>query len=177
MSDSGEWGRRRKRSLWINFFEEFNRIEAMMDEMMRRAFEVPLKEAKMMRPYVYGFSVSIGPDGKPVAQEFGNIQPSRLEPRLREEREPLVDIFREKDEIAIVADLPGVEKEDIKLYATEKALTISVGTPQRRYFKELELPEIVDPTSGKATYKNGVLEVRLKKTKLMKIKGENVQVR
>jgi len=172
------WERRkRRRSPWFDFFEDFDRMEEMMDEMMRRAFETPMvKGEKVLGPYVYGFSISTGPDGKPVIREFGNVQPGRLGPERREEREPLVDIIREKEEVRVVAELPGVEKSDIKLHAAENTLTVSVDTPQRKYFKELELPDNVDPRSAKATYKNGVLEVKLKKTKALKLRGEIVPV-
>jgi HSP20 family protein len=100
-------------------------------------------------------------------------------PRLdiREEREPLVDIITTDDEVKICAELPGVEKKDIKLHGTEDTLTISVDTPERKYYKELELPGKVDPKSAKTRYKNGVLEVTLKKTKeKKKPKGQPIKI-
>ena len=170
------WERRKKRSPWFDIFEEFNRIEEMMNEMMRRIFEAPPEGAKAFKPYVYGFSVSTGPDGEPVIQQFGNVQLSRLGPKIREEREPLIDIMNQKDVIVVVAELPGVEKSDIDLKATESKLTISVEKEQRKYFKELDLPESVDPKSAKARYKNGVLEVRLKKAKAVTARSAAIKV-
>ncbi len=61
-------------------------------------------------------------------------------PQVKEEREPLVDIVETNEDVHVVAELPGVEKTDIKLYGTEDSLTISVDTPQYKYFKEVELP-------------------------------------
>ena len=59
----------------------------------------------------------------------------------------------------------------------EDTLTISVDMPQRKYYKELEMPENVDPKSAKTNYKNGVLEVTLKKTKAKKKpKGEPIEI-
>ena len=84
---------------------------------------------------------------------------------IREEREPLVDVMETDDEVKVIAELPGVEKKDIKLYGTEDTLTISVDTAERKYYKKVELPSAVDAKSAKASYKNGVLEVRLKKKK------------
>lgn len=133
--------------------------------MTRRTFEALSKESKVYGPYVYGFSMSIGPDGKPVIREFGNIQQSRLGPKVREEREPLVDIMEENKDVVVVAELPGVDRDDIGLHATEDHLTISVDTPKRKYRKELMLPASIDPKSARASYKNGVLEVRLKKAR------------
>jgi len=170
------WWRKKKRP-WFDVFDEFDRLEKMMDEMMHRAFETPLGETKFRRqPYVYGFSMSIGPDGKPVIQEFGNVQQSQRGPKIREEREPLVDIMEEDKEVIIVAELPGVEKDEINLHATEDHLTISVDTPERKYHKETTLPAKVDSKSAQASYKNGVLEVRLKKLEEKAVKGERISL-
>ena len=65
--------------------------------------------------------------------------------------------------VKVIAEVPGVDKNDINLNASERKLIISVDTPQRKYYKEVDLPTEVDPQSAKATYKNGVLEVVLKK--------------
>jgi len=170
------WWRRRKKSPWFDIYDEFDRLEEMMDEMMRRAFEMPSKEAKFHRPYVYGFSMSVGPDGKPVIREFGNVQSSQRGPRIREEREPLVDVMEEDKDVVILAELPGVEKNDITLHATEDHLTISVDTAEQKYHKELTLPTLVDPESAQASYKNGVLEIRLKKSVEKAAKGERIFV-
>jgi HSP20 family protein len=128
-------------------------------------------------PFVYGYSVKIGPDGKPEIREFGNVKPSRFGPRVKEEREPLVDIIETDGEIHIVAELPGVEKNDIKLHGTEDMLTVSVDTPQRKYYKEITLPAKVKVKETKTQYKNGVLEVTLPKIKEeKKPKGEPIGI-
>ena len=57
------------------------------------------------------------------------------------------------------SELRGVEKTDIKLHGTDDSLTISVDTPQSKYYKEVELPSKVRIKEAKSTYKNGVLEV------------------
>ncbi len=85
-------------------------------------------------------------------------------PLVKEEREPLVDVLQEGNEVVVVTELPGVEKDDIKLESTDRALKIAVEAAKRRYFKEMELPHLVDPRTAKATYKNGVLEVRFTKS-------------
>ena len=170
------WRRRRKKRPWFDVFDEFDRLEEMMDEMMRRAFETPSRGAKFRRPYVYGFSMSVGPDGKPVIREFGNVQPSQRGPKIREEREPLVDVMEENKDVVIVAELPGVEGDDINLHATEDHLMISVDTPERKYHKELTLPAVVDSKSAQASYKNGVLEVRLKKLVEKAVSEERISV-
>lgn len=178
MSDKWWKSRRKKRPYhWFDIFGDFDRFEEMIEEMMRRALETPSEGLRGYRPYVYGFSMSIGPDGKPIVREFGNVQKSRLGPQLREEREPLVDIMEEDQDVVIVAELPGVEKDDINLHTTEERLTISVDTHHRKYHKDLSLPTRVDHKSAKASYKNGVLEVRLRKLGQKKAKGGKIRIR
>ncbi|MEM2915588.1 MAG: archaeal heat shock protein Hsp20, partial [Candidatus Bathyarchaeia archaeon] len=128
-----------------------------------------------------GYSITIGPDGKPQIREFGNMKPEigPGRPRIdfKEEREPLVDVIKTDGEIKVIAELPGVEKGDIRLHGTENTLTISVDTPQRKYYKEVELPAIVEPKQAKSSYKNGVLEVTLpKKREEEKPKGERIEI-
>ncbi|PUA34422.1 MAG: hypothetical protein B9J98_00195 [Candidatus Terraquivivens tikiterensis] len=132
---------------------------------------------RIFGPFVYGYSITIGPDGKPIIREFGNVRPrlGRRPLELRSEREPLVDVIPEEDVIRVVAELPGVDKNDIQLNVTEKVLTIKVDTPERKYYKEVELPEEVESEGARATYKNGVLEVVLKKKKT-KAKGVSLKV-
>ncbi|MFH1328764.1 MAG: archaeal heat shock protein Hsp20 [Candidatus Bathyarchaeota archaeon] len=136
-------------------------------------------------PFVYGYSMTIGPDGKPQIREFGNIKhgtkPSgfgtaKPEIDIKDVREPLVDVMSTNGEVKVTVELPGVNKKDIKLHATENTLTISVEIPARKYYKDLELPSEVDPKSAKSTYLNGVLEVTLSKVKGKKPKGIPINV-
>ena len=164
MAPKKEAHRKRGRSgWWFDVFDEMERMDRLMDDMMRRAVEMP-KTAEGVSPFVYGFSMSVGEDGKPVIREFGNVEPSARGPLVKEEREPLVDVMDEGKEVVVVTELPGVEREDIKLDSTDRSLKISVDSAKRRYLKELELPHLVDPQSAHASYKNGVLEVRFSKS-------------
>lgn len=159
-----EIGRRRRRSgWWFDIFEEMERMDRLMDDVMRKALKMP-RPSEERFPFVYGFSMSIGPDGTPVIREFGNVEPGVQGPHLKEEREPLVDVLEEEKDVVVVVELPGVEKDEIKLESTDRTLKISVDTPHKRYLKELDLPHLIDPGTAKASYKNGVLEVKLSKT-------------
>ncbi len=133
---------------------------------------------KELGPFVYGYSMKIGPDGKPEIQEFGNIKKTlKGAPQVKEEREPLVDIVETSTELRVVAELPGVEKSDIKLHGTEDSLEISVDTPQSKYYKEVTLPAKVRVKEASSTYKNGVLEVILPKAEVAsKPKGEPINI-
>ncbi len=151
-----------------DFFKE---IEGEIPEDLSTERKLPDGSVKReYGPFVYGYSVKVGSDGKPVVREFGNMKPGtsigedKKKPlNLQEAREPLVDVIQEVDQVKVIAELPGVEKEDIQLYATGKALTIDVTSPDHRYHKELELPFEVDEDSATSTYKNGVLETVIKR--------------
>lgn len=179
------------------FFEDFDEtmreMDALMEDMVKD-FEtkVPqnlIRERKLpdggvvkeMGPFVYGYSFSVGPDGKPQFREFGNIRPTRelgtARPTLsvHGEREPLVDVIPSDEEIKVVAELPGVEKSDIQLNVSEDSMSISVDTETRKFRKDLDLPLNVNPDSANASYKNGVLEVALKVQK-EKPKGKSVGI-
>jgi len=157
------WRRRKRRHPWLSdFFEESDRLEKMMDEMMPQSFRSSEKR-KPQKPYVFGFSVTLGPDSNPRFRKFGNPQPSYYGSEVQEEREPLVDVIEEDRELLIVAELPRMKKEDIQIHATQCNVTISVDTLEHKYYKEVALPVEIDPESTVATYKNGVLQLRLKK--------------
>ena len=170
-----KWWRWKKRSEWDEFFKEFDKLEKMVDNLVDGAADDSSKvqgERKFPNPYVLGFSVSIGPDGKPQVHKFGSLQSSMQGSEIREEKEPLVDVLDDKTEVVIITELPGVEKEDIKLNVTELSLRITVDTPDRSYYKKLYLPAKVQRNSVQKSYKNGVLEIRLKKAggKLISVK-------
>ena len=192
--DYPEWFKKRRNSSKDPFFGEiddmFREMEKMMDEELKNFTEkVPkeyVKERKLpdgstvkeLGPFVYGYSMKIGADGKPEIQEFGNLKKGlKGPPQVKEEREPLVDIMETNDDVHVVVELPGVEKTDIKLHGTEDELTISVDTPQYKYFKEVALPVKVKVKEANSTYKNGVLEVVLPKAEVLdKPKGEPIDI-
>ncbi|MEF8878852.1 MAG: archaeal heat shock protein Hsp20 [Candidatus Thermoplasmatota archaeon] len=163
-----------KRKPWkrdpFGFFGMDDDIERMfreMERMMERAFrDFSPQNMKPGKSFVHGFNIHIGPDGKPRVQEFGNRSRSRKskdEQPFSEEREPLTDVMESDEEVSITVELPGVEKNDIDLKATEENLEIHVNTPQRKYHKTVDLPCEVKPKTTEATYKNGVLDVAIKK--------------
>ncbi|MDA4115845.1 MAG: Hsp20/alpha crystallin family protein [Thaumarchaeota archaeon] len=117
-------------------------------------------------PIVYGYSMTIGPDGKPVIREFGNVKrsPSKeWREAISDTREPLVDVVEGPKEVKVLAELPGAKKQDIELTLQGRSLVISADTPARKYRKELELPYAVRLEGSKSTFNNGILEVTLPK--------------
>ncbi len=158
-------------------FDEFMRnIERMMEEFFRSLtssmhFESRSNIEPTNRPFVWGFRFTLGPDG-PRIERFGDLPEMKEEidvgsengdERYRIRREPLVDVIEEEDQIRVIAELPGVDKKDIDLSATEDSVRIDARSDDRHYFKELSLPREVDPESAKARFKNGILEIIFKK--------------
>ncbi len=111
---------------------------------------------------VYGFTIRTDIGGMPRVEHFGNIRTTEEGPVVAEVREPLVDVFDEGKEIVVVAELPGVVDEEIRIEVQGDILSLET-TGERKYAKEILLSEAVDATTLGKTYKNGILELRLKK--------------
>lgn len=115
---------------------------------------------------VYGFSVRMGLGGKPIVEQFGNIQETEAGPVVAETQEPLVDVLDEGDRLVVIVELPGIEEKDIQLRVEGDMLEVSAATGDRKYQKEVLLPAAVAPDSQRSSYRNGVLEIRLAKQPL-----------
>ena len=108
-----------------------------------------------------------------------------------EGKTPRVDILERETEVVVRAELPGVEKDDLDVRVTGHSVTIRAHTKheeekkEERYYRRemrygeyqrtLELPESVDETKAKATFKNGILELvfpRMEKTLQRTVKVE-----
>ena len=112
---------------------------------------------------VYGFSVKMGLGGKPVIEQFGNIKATEKGAVVAEVREPIVDVFDEGEKLVVIAELPGVEEGDIHLEVKDDILDLSAEAKDRKYSKEVLLPSTVDAGSMESSYKNGILEIKLRK--------------
>jgi HSP20 family protein len=147
----------------------------MADEMQRNLHEA-LKSMGQdpSKSFVSGFSVKVGPDGKPTFNTFGNKPQVKPNPAgakgvkgipqvIADEREPLTDVIEDAKQVAITMELPGVEKKDINVHLTDDELEISVDNELRKYHKRVRMPAKVDPKTTKATYTNGILDVTVQK--------------
>jgi len=112
---------------------------------------------------VYGFSVKMGLGGKPVIEQFGNIKATERGAVVAEVREPIVDVFDEGEKLVVISELPGVEESDIHLEVKDDILNLSAEAKDRKYSKEVLLPSPVDASSMESSYKNGILEIKLRK--------------
>ena len=162
--DNAWWRRRKKKNPWFNdIYEELERLGDMIDETIQKEFEKSSQNTPVRRNRNQSFSIKIGPDGKPRIQESNSREPQQNEPEISDDPEPLIDLIEEGEILVVLAALPGVEKDEIDLRLTENCLTVSVDTDNFEWYDELKLPTKVDPKSACASFKNGVLEVRIKK--------------
>jgi HSP20 family protein len=143
-----------------SFFDDFfgEGFDELMDQMLR-----DLQEGRQPKPFIYGFSMTQHPGEAPEVREFGNVQPLGRSVKMEDERKPLIDVMETTDEVHVIAEMPGVDRTDVQLDTTESRLDIKAQNEFRKYSESVELPVKVDAHSAKATYRNGVLEVRLKR--------------
>jgi len=127
-------------------------------------------------PYYYGYTATIGPDGKPIVKEYGNVRPGLLP--TSDTREPFVDVIIDDKEkvLKIVAEMPGVEKKDIKIEVIGRTINLDAEHGEKKYHTKVPIKHKVDEDSVKASYANGILEVKFKLKEEDKPKGKTVEV-
>jgi HSP20 family protein len=107
-------------------------------------------------------------------------------------KEPAVDLYEDKDDIVVKAEMPGLSKEDIDVNITDHLLVLKgekkkeEEANERDYYRSeriygsfvrsIPLPAETDPQKAKASFKNGVLEVRLPKSEEAKKREIKVNV-
>ena len=112
---------------------------------------------------IYGFSVKVGlGDEGPRIEPFGNIRRDVKSGRteVQEVREPMVDVFEEDDHLLLLAELPGISKEDVRIDLKDDVLTISAERGDKKYRKEVLLPRSVSKEKMQVSCNNGVLEIK-----------------
>ena len=171
-------------------FDVFNDISNNAPKELVREYET--KEGGKVRevgPIVYGYSMTIGSDGKPHVREFGNIkslndsyvkkigtQPDNIS-QISAEREPLVDVNLTDKEVKVVVEMPGIRKEDIKVKAYDSQVEVTTSKDaQRKYHKNIELPELAEIETAKSAYNNGILEITFDKKKVTKPAGKEIKI-
>ncbi len=149
-----------------NPFDLFGDFDEMFDEMLREFERMGPREHEG-GPFFYGFSINQRPGEEPEVREFGNIRPEGGRIEIGE-RKPLVDVFDGEKTVQIVAEMPGIEKEDVELSVEGRELEIRASRGDRKYHEFVELPSNVDIDSAKASYRNGVLDITLNKVESKK---------
>ena len=186
------WGIGRRTTAGENIFREFEEMrrdmERMFEETVRdidripkeliREYETPAGgKVREIGPLVYGYSVTVGPDGKPKVRQFGNVRTlgGMTPPGLTSEREPLADVITTDKDVKVTVEMPGISKQDIKIKAYDGSLEVSTTeTAPKKYRRFIELPPDADVETAKSTYTNGILEITFNKK--VKPKGKEIKI-
>ncbi len=159
------------------FDDEFDRLFKKMSRSfvsLDDLFDDVKSTGTVSGPFCYGYTMTVGPEGKPVVKEYGNVRPGYL-PKS-DTREPLVDTLVDDKEkiVKLIAEMPGVEKNDVKIVVDGKIVNIDVEHGEKKYHAKVPIKHKVDENSVKASYKNGVLEILFKLQE--KPEGKTVEV-
>ena len=147
------------------FFD--SQIDRILNNMSKSFFDIDeifeeFKGNSNSGPIFYGCTMTVGPDGKPVVQEYGNAKPDQHP--ISDTREPIVDtIVDEKEKVVkLIVEMPGVEKTDVKIIVDNKIVDLSAEHGEKKYHVKVPLTHTVDENSAKASYKNGILQLVFK---------------
>lgn len=160
------------------FDDEFDRL---FKKMSKNFFDVDdvfdeLKSGHTVGPFYYGYTMTIGPDGKPIIKEYGNVKSGLLP--TSDTRQPFVDtVVDEKDNLVrFVVEMPGVEKSDISVEVLNKQVKIDAEHGEKKYHTTVPIKNKIDENSAKASYKNGILELTFNIQKEERPKGKKVEI-
>lgn len=144
-----------------------NLIEKLGDlaekgEQLKKSGEFQQRDVKG----VYGFSVKVGlgdkGDKEVKVEPFGNVRRDEKsgETMVQEIREPIVDVFEEKDHTLVVAEMPGISTKDVHLSVKDDLLIMSAEKKDKKYRKEILLPRSYPREKMKMSCNNGILEIK-----------------
>ena len=136
---SARWRRSTKSRKWLDFNDSVIKTK---------------KQSTAQREYTRVKSMSVPPSFR-TSKSYAK--------RRFQEPKPLIDIFQENNYIIIVAEIAGFNRETLKIHVKNQKLTLSAKSKDRRYYKSLNLPKVVIPDVMYTKFKNGVLEIKLKK--------------
>jgi HSP20 family protein len=164
----------------FDIFKLMKRSQGELEKLLKRISSGEIDGTWEIRqidePNIRGFEIRgrFGTDGPLHSLEpLEPLRPSRRRPlpetpfevpktALKEMREPLVDIFEENNATKVYVELPGVEKDDIKLDLGEGHIEVKA----KNFYKTINLGTRHVTMNGVSTqYKNGVLQITLPKRK------------
>ncbi len=135
-----------------------------MFEKTLKSFENFPADSEFEGSFFYGFSITQGPEGKPVIREFGNVKPSGRSISRSDTREPLVDTVydRKHNEVRVVVDMPGVDPREVVISIHQRSVRVRASDGDRRYETSVPLDVPVEGKLLRKTFNNGVLELTLR---------------
>lgn len=161
-----------KKEFEASFADGFGKILGNLGELVEKLGDLAekgeslkksgdLKESDLKGVFGYTVNVGLG-DVKSRVETFGNIRRDDTtgESVFDDVREPVVDIHEKDGYLLIVAELPGVSEENVKLDIKEKILTLTAAQGDKKYQRKIMLPKAFSSESITASCANGILEIR-----------------
>ena len=157
------WNSKDFRKLFDDLDKEPEDILEMFEKTLK-SFEKFPADSEFEGSFFYGFSITQGPEGRPVIREFGNVKPSGRSISRSDVREPLVDTVydRKHSEVRVVVDMPGVDPEEVSVTIRQRSVHIRASDGDRRYETNVPLDVPVEPKLLRKTFNNGILELALR---------------
>lgn len=127
---------------------------------LRQAGEIGGPEDKARA--VYGLRVKLGLGGDAVDVEpFGNLKFDKKSrhPVVQEVREPLVDVLEEPNRILVIAEMPGVTRDDVSVSIDDDVMSIRAQRKEKKYRKEVLLPKPVSKEPVSISCNNGIVQI------------------
>ncbi len=75
-----------------------------------------------------------------------------------------MEFDKERDEVGLVLEMPGLDKKDIQINVSGRTIKIKGENKNRKYMRSYTLPRELDSDNVKASFNNGILEITLKMT-------------
>lgn len=113
---------------------------------------------------VYGFTVKVGLGDQGIKVEpFGNVRTDKKtgQAEVQEIREPMVDVFDEKEYVLVVAEMPGIGADDLRIDLRDDVLAIAAEKGDKKYRKEILLSGTFSPEKMTVACNSGVVEIKL----------------
>jgi HSP20 family protein len=146
--------RRYLRDVLDEFDRYFDEFEKHIEEAIRTG--VNSGQRVFSRPVVTGMAMGLSEEGRPAIHFFGDnlVGPDGFRSPIYEQ---VVD--EKEGKLRVLVELPGVEKGDVQVSAVENSLSLKAEREGRKYKLEVALEKEIDPDSGTASYRNGLLEI------------------
>jgi HSP20 family molecular chaperone IbpA len=153
-----------------------DRLNKMIDDIKKGRIGGDWEIEQIDQPGIKGYAIRGHFSMKEPLEPLQPLKPLRRRPTpetpfevrkhaLEKKRDLITDIFEEEDAIRVYAELPGEEKDDIKLNIKDGSIEIKT----KNFCKRIELPnKNVATEAVTSQYKNGVLEVRIPKRKQLR---------
>jgi HSP20 family molecular chaperone IbpA len=139
---------------------DFEKMEHLVDNLMKDMVETETGEKRPNKPLTIGFKMRFDEKGQPVIENIGKVKPAGEKVNVKP-REPLVDVIKGEKDITVTVELPGVQEKDIHLNVDAHSIEIKVENPS--FFKRIEFEEELQAKECVSSLNNGIFEIQVKK--------------